>query len=151
MHIRAVRDADRDALLAVWERSVRATHHFLTETDIESLRPLVREVFGTSALDLWVLTTDEDVPIGFLGMAGNKIEALFIAPEHFGAGGGRRLVAHAQALRGGELTLDVNEQNPAAIGFYQAMGFVVEGRSPVDDAGRPFPLLHMRRPGPSGG
>ena len=24
-------------------------------------------------------------------------------------------------------------------------GFVVAGRSPVDDAGRPFPLLHMRR------
>lgn len=23
-------------------------------------------------------------------------------------------------------------------------GFRVEGRSPLDDAGRPFPLLHMR-------
>jgi putative acetyltransferase len=49
-------------------------------------------------------------------------------------------------LRGGDLTVDVNEQNPAAVGFYEAVGFVVVGRSPLDDAGRPFPLLHMRRP-----
>ena len=53
---------------------------------------------------------------------------------------------HAQALRGGDLTVDVNEQNPAAVGFYEAVGFAVVGRSPLDDAGRPFPLLHMRRP-----
>jgi putative acetyltransferase len=50
--------------------------------------------------------------------------------------------------RGGELTVDVNEQNPAACGFYEALGFVVVGRSPVDDDGRPFRLLHMRRPAP---
>ena len=53
-----------------------------------------------------------------------------------------------EAARGGELTVEVNEQNPAACGFYEALGFVVIGRSPVDDDGRPFPLLHMRRPAP---
>jgi len=74
---------------------------------------------------------------------------LFLEPAHRGRGGGRRLVAHAQALRGGELTVDVNEQNPAARGFYQALGFAVAGRSPLDADGRPFPLLHMRRPAPS--
>jgi putative acetyltransferase len=54
-------------------------------------------------------------------------------------------VAHAQQLRDGDLTVDVNEQNPAARGFYEALGFVVVGRSPLDDGGRPFPILHMRR------
>jgi putative acetyltransferase len=47
--------------------------------------------------------------------------------------------------------VDVNEQNPAAVGFYEALGFVVVSRSPVDGDGRPFPLLHMRRPAPSVG
>jgi putative acetyltransferase len=42
----------------------------------------------------------------------------------------------------------VNEQNPAACGFYEHLGFVVVGRSEVDGTGRPFPLLHMRRPTP---
>jgi GNAT superfamily N-acetyltransferase len=65
------------------------------------------------------------------------------APEFHDQGCGRRLVRHAQELHG-ELTTDVNEQNPAARWFYEACGFVVEGRSEFDDAGRPFPLLHMR-------
>jgi putative acetyltransferase len=136
-------------LLALWERSVRATHAFLTEADIHALRPFVAEAMDGEGLDLWVLADADDVPIGFMGLAGDDVAALFLEPEHRGRGGGRRLVAHAQALRGGDLTVDVNEQNPAARGFYEALGFVVTGRSPLDDGGRPFPILHMRRPGPS--
>ena len=81
-----------------------------------------------------------------MGLAGHDIAALFLEPARRGQGGGRRLVAHAQQLRDGQLTVDVNEQNPAARGFYEALGFVVVGRSPLDDAGRRFPVLHMRRP-----
>jgi len=33
-HIRLARAADYDTLVALWERSVRATHDFLTEDDI---------------------------------------------------------------------------------------------------------------------
>jgi putative acetyltransferase len=43
------------------------------------------------------------------------------------------------------LLVDVNEQNPEARCFYEALGFVVERRSPLDAHGLPFPLLHMRR------
>jgi putative acetyltransferase len=39
--------------------------------------------------------------------------------------------------------VDVNEQNPAAVGFYQHFGFKVVGRSPLDGTGKPFPILHM--------
>jgi putative acetyltransferase len=148
-HIRRARPADAETLLALWERSVRATHEFLAEGDIVGLRPHVAEALGDEALELWVLADQEDVPIGFMGLAGDDIAALFLEPAHRGRGGGRRLVAHAQALRGGELTVDVNEQNPAARGFYEALGFVVAGRSPLDPDGRPFPMLHMRRPAPS--
>ena len=144
--IRRARAADHDTLVALWERSVRATHEFLTEADIGALRPLVGEALSDEALELWVLTERADVPIGFMGLAGHDIAALFLEPARRGQGGGRRLVAHAQQLRDGQLTVDVNEQNPAARGFYEALGFVVVGRSPLDDGGRPFPILHMRRP-----
>jgi putative acetyltransferase len=112
------------------------------------LRPLVAEYFAGSASDLWVLTDEKDVPIGFLGLAGDSIAALFLDPAHRGQGGGRRLVSHAQELRGSALTVDVNEQNVAACGFYEAQGFAIVGRSPVDDQGQPFPILHMRRETP---
>jgi putative acetyltransferase len=146
--IRRGREDDLAALLALWERSVRATHAFLTEADIAELRPLVAEALSGDALDLWVLTETGDAPIGFMGLAGNDISALFLEPARRGQGAGRMLVSHAQTLRTGELTVDVNEQNPQARGFYEALGFVVVGRSPLDDGGRPFPLLHLRRPMP---
>lgn len=31
------------------------------------------------------------------------------------------------------------------VGVYRHMGFAATGRSPTDDAGRPYPLLHMRQ------
>jgi putative acetyltransferase len=148
--LRRARPADVDVLIALWERSVRATHHFLGEDDIVALRPLVAEALGGGALELWALVGDDDVPLGFIGLDGDDISALFLEPAWRGRGGGRRLVGHAQALRGGALTVDVNEQNPGAVGFYEALGFTVVGRSPLDDGGRPFPLLHLRRRAPSG-
>jgi putative acetyltransferase len=60
-----------------------------------------------------------------------------------GRGVGRQLVRHARSLWP-ELTVDVNEQNDAARRFYAACGFVVAGRSELDEQGRPYPLLHMR-------
>ena len=40
--------------------------------------------------------------------------------------------------------MDVNEQNVSAAGFYAHRGFEVVGRSETDEAGRPYPLLHLR-------
>jgi putative acetyltransferase len=148
-HIRRAQATEHTALVNLWDRSVRATHDFLVEADIVHLRPLVAEYFADPGADIWVLADEEDVPIGFLGLTGDSIAALFLDPAYRGQGGGRRLVSYAQELRGGDLTVDVNEQNVMACGFYEALGFEVVGRSPVDDMGRPFPILHMRRVMPS--
>jgi putative acetyltransferase len=147
LQIRRARSTEIPGLTELWERSVRATHDFLTEDDIVALRPLVAAALDDDALELWVLTGPDDQLVGFMGLAGEDISALFLEPARRREGGGSRLVAHAQALRGGPLTVDVNEQNHAAVGFYRALGFAVVGRSPLDDGGRPFPLLHMRRQG----
>jgi putative acetyltransferase len=143
MNIRQALPTDRDVLLDIWLRSVRDTHTFLAEEDIQFFLPLVRDYLACADVELWVLCSDSAAPMGFLGMSGNKMEALFLAPEYHRRGGGRRLIQHARALKG-DLTVDVNEQNPSACRFYEACGFVVEGRSERDSAGRPFPLLHMR-------
>jgi putative acetyltransferase len=142
MYVRPANTADHDVLVDIWLRSVRATHTFLSEEDIQFFLPLVRNG-GLAQLELWALCSDSGAVIGFMGMSGNKLEALFLAPEYLRRGGGRLLVEHARELRG-ELTVDVNEQNPDACRFYEACGFIVEGRSELDGTGRPFPLLHMR-------
>lgn len=147
MHVRPAQPEDGEQLLALWERSVRATHHFLQDSDVVSLRPHVAEALASDAVGWWVLLSAQQSVIGFLGFATDTIEALFIDPAQSRQGGGRFLVAHAQRLAGGALAVDVNEENVAARLFYEALGFAVVGRSPTDAGGRPFPILHMKRPG----
>lgn len=147
MHVRPARADDRAPMLALWERSVRATHRFLRPEDVTALTPLVAEELASDAFNWWVMT-DAGALIGFLGVAEDRIEALFVDPDRLGRGHGRFLVEHAQRLSGCGLSVDVNEQNESALGFYQALGFSVVGRSPTDDGGRPFPILHMKRAAP---
>lgn len=142
MQFRRSRSEDRDALFDVWLRAVRATHGFVAEADFEIFTPLVREYLASEA-EIWALAPASGPAVGFMGLAGNKIDSLFLAPEWHRRGWGRRLVDHARALRG-PLTVDVNEQNASAVAFYRACGFSVSGRSDRDDMGRPYPLLHMR-------
>lgn len=147
MYICDAADHDVATLLDIWLRAVRATHAFLSEDDIQSLLPLVHEYLRSSVCSLWVLALDDGRPIGFMGLTGDEIDALFIAPEHHRQGGGRLLVRQAEKQVGGLLRVSVNEQNPGATKFYESCGFRVVGRSETDGQGRPFPLLHMVQDG----
>lgn len=141
--IRRATPADRDALLDIWLRSVRATHDFVSDADLDVMHPQVRDYLASDATEFWVATDEAGQCLGFMGLSGAMMESLFLAPESFRRGVGRRLVAHALSLHR-ELTVDVNEQNIGARAFYEACGFVVTGRSAVDDHGRPYPILHLR-------
>jgi len=146
--VRRARPEDRETMVVLWERSVRATHHFLTEQDVATLCPLVADELASDAIDWWVLESTAGTLLGFLGFANDRIEGLFIDPDYRGQGGGSALVAHAQRLAVSSLAVDVNEQNADAVGFYASVGFSVVGRSPTDESGRPFPILHMIRLSP---
>lgn len=68
---------------------------------------------------------------------------LFVHDRARGRGVGTALLQHVIS-RENVRTVDVNEQNPAALGFYEHAGFSVVGRSDVDSAGKPYPLLHLK-------
>lgn len=147
MSIRPRLTTDDPVLGALWERSVRATHDFLPEDDIQRLLPLVRDTYlPMPALDTWVFEDDAGIA-GFIATGGHNVEMLFIDPDRRGQGIGRQLLDHARA-RHDTLTVDVNEQNPQAVGFYLHYGFIQVARSPLDGEGKPFPLLHMALPTP---
>lgn len=141
MKIRKAQLVDHPVLLNIWEQSVRASHNFLSEQDINSLLPIVSDQ-ALPKLEVWVLCDRASMPIGFMGLDNNKVEALFITPSSLRQGGGKALLEHARELKGG-LQVDVNEQNPSAIAFYLSNGFVVTGRSSTDSQGLPFPLLQL--------
>lgn len=145
MIIRQATNADHPQLLDLWLRAVRATHHFLQETDIEALLAQLRDVY-LPAVELWMAEDAVNGPLGFIGLNESHVEMLFIEPDRRGEGIGRALLDHARRSRG-QISVDVNEQNPEAVGFYLDYGFIQTGRSPLDGEGRPFPLLHLSLPG----
>ena len=147
MRLTAATQDDHPAILTVWEASVRATHHFLTEADIRFFKPLIRDQY-LDAVDLYCLKDGQGAIHGFLGVTGKgvtgqNIEMLFLAPQSRGKGLGKRLVRFALDQLGAT-RVDVNEQNPDALAFYRHMGFRVTGRSELDGTGKPYPLLHMQ-------
>lgn len=139
--ISPVAPEDYPRVVEVWEASVRATHHFVAESDIEIFRPLVFD--GLPHTDLACVRDGNGMVVGFIGIVEGKIEMLFIHPEYRTQGIGRTLIRYAIQERGAT-AVDVNEQNDQALGFYLRMGFVVVGRSELDSNGKPYPLLHMR-------
>ena len=141
MKIESVNSDDYPELLDVWENSVRATHDFITEDDIAFFKPIIIEQAFPN-VTLKCIKSEHKTILGFVGVHDRKIEMLFILDAARGKGVGKALLNYAiEQLAANKV--DVNEQNPLAVGFYQHMGFKVASRSPSDDMGKPFPILHM--------
>jgi putative acetyltransferase len=141
MNIQEVTKENRQELIEIWESSVRATHDFLPEENIAELKPLILGQYF-DAVELRCFKDSNDRIIGFIGVADSNIEMLFVDPDYIGQKIGRELTEYA--IENFDASkVDVNEQNPDAIRFYQRMGFVQTGRSALDGQGNPFPLIHM--------
>ena len=137
-----VNERDMDNILEVWESSVRATHTFLSEKDIISIKPQVKE--GANYVSSLVCIRDEEGIIqAFMDVHENKIEMLFVRNKDRGNGIGKILIEYAIDKLDVEY-VDVNEDNIQGVGFYKHVGFQVFKRSELDDHGDPFPILHMK-------
>lgn len=134
---------DHEEILQLWEASVRHTHHFLTEEDIQFYKPLIQNQYLKS-VDLYVCKDIHGRIAAFMGLSDELIEMLFVHPDQQAQGYGKRLVEYAgkeKSIR----QVDVNEQNEKALQFYLHLGFHVVGRDDTDGAGKPFPILHLKR------
>ena len=130
-------------LTAIWEDSVRATHLFLSEAEIQTIKAYVPQAL-TGVSHLLVAERAQGQPVAFMGIEGPRLEMLFLSPAERGAGLGRQLLEYR--IRHYHLQeLTVNEQNPQAVGFYQHMGFETYRRTDCDEQGGPYPLLYMKR------
>ncbi|MBL3658799.1 GNAT family N-acetyltransferase [Fulvivirga sp. 2943] len=140
--IDTIKKAEYPEVVNVWEASVRATHHFLREEDIEYFKPLILNTY-LDAVELRCVRNHEKRIIGFLGVAEDNLEMLFIHPEYRGQGIGKLLldysIDHLNVTK-----VDVNEQNEQAVGFYKHYGFYMIDRSELDSSGKPYPTLHMQ-------
>lgn len=141
MTFRQARADDQARLFDIWHAAVLATHHFLNDDQRAEIAVAVKDHYLPAA-DLLVFVDASDRPLGFLGCTDNNIDALFVDPEAHGQGIGTRFIGTVKD-RFGTVTVQVNEQQPQAHAFYRSCGFRDVRRDPLDDAGRPFPIIHM--------
>lgn len=137
--IRKIETTDYARLQEIWENSVYFTHDFLKEEDFNYYKKQLPIYFEQVSL---VGFENEGILVGFIGIAKDNLEMLFIHNDYRGKGIGKRSLNHAinhYQIR----KVDVNEQNSQALEFYKHLGFHVISRSEVDGAGKDYPILHM--------
>lgn len=130
-------------LLTIWEESVRATHHFLSDAEIDQIKEYVPQALR-GVEHLIIAESESGKAIAFMGIENSRLEMLFLSPLERGKGIGKRLVRNGIQNYGIQ-EVTVNEQNPQAVGFYEHLGFETYKRTECDEEGNPYPLLYMKR------
>lgn len=128
-------------LIAVWLDSVKATHTFLSEENIDELIPFVQK--GLQTISKLIVAYEFNRAVGFMCIEDDKIEMLFVQSDCIGTGVGKSLISEAIHKYNVQY-VDVNEQNPNAAAFYQHFNFTTFERTDFDEQGNPFPILKMR-------
>lgn len=138
--IRKIKETDYPRLIEIWESAVLNTHDFLKEEDFLYYKRQLPVYFQYVTL---VGFEQEGILAGFMGIAEENLEMLFVDNDYRGTGIGKKLIAYATANL--HVTkVDVNEQNTQAVGFYKYMGFNIVRRSELDGEGKEYPILHMQ-------
>jgi putative acetyltransferase len=141
LQIRPYRPEDKPRLLSIWRAASEIGHPFFSNDQLDEQQKLVEEVYLPKA-ENWVAQYDGE-PVGFIGLMGNFVGGLFVAPEAHGLGIGRALIAHALE-HNNSLELDVYALNESAVGFYHRLGFVEVSRRPTDDNNLPLEVIKLR-------
>ncbi|TDQ77347.1 GNAT family N-acetyltransferase [Sphingobacterium yanglingense] len=137
--IRKIEKADYPRMIEIWTSAVEHTHDFLKREDFEYYQEQLPSYF--EQVNLWGYV-QEGLLVGFIGVAEESLEMLFIHNDYRGKGIGKILTRYGMDnLKVSKV--DVNEQNVQAVGFYTHLGFGATGRSEYDGQGKAYPILHM--------
>ncbi len=80
-------------LLGVWESSVKATHLFLSENEIEDIKKYIPQALSEIP-HLIIVENENQVPMGFMGIIEQHLEMLFISDKERGKGLGKKLLQY---------------------------------------------------------
>ena len=135
---------DIPQLLDLWEKSMRATHNFVKESDIESIKNEVKNALNSN-INLLAIAKNNNI-VGFIATQENTIEMLFIHPQYFRQKIGLLLLKEAceKFLNGfAKIIVFCNTQNINALRFYESFGFKIIDKNPKDNAGRNYETFKL--------
>jgi putative acetyltransferase len=119
--IRNYRKTDLDEMVRIWYEASVTAHSFVPASFWASQKSVMKDKYLPLAENF--IFEEGGHPAGFISLVGEKVCALFVAPERQGRGIGRALLEHIKPLKG-RLSLKVYRENKRALRFYKNCGFV---------------------------
>ena len=117
--IRTYQDTDIESVLDIYYKASILATPFLDKDFLEQEKKNIRDLYIPNT-KTWVYEDDGKV-IGFIGMLGNEVGAIFIYPSHHGKGIGTKLMDHVATMYD-HLEVEVFEENKIGRKFYDKYG-----------------------------
>lgn len=130
---------DYQNMIELWEESVSLTHQFLPVEYRQQLKASLPDYFPRLDSRCWYLAGDL---VAISGTSAGTLALLFVHPNFFHQQIGSQILK--RLIAEGISFVDVYEENPQALYFYQKHGFILESRDLLDSWGKAHPLLHLR-------
>ncbi len=116
-------------MVRIWYEASVTAHSFIPASFWALQKGSMKEKYLPLAENF--IFEEERQLAGFISLFGERVCALFVAPEMQGRGIGGALLEHAKILKG-RLSLRVYRENERALSFYEKCGFVAAGEE-VDE------------------
>lgn len=138
----ALDDAPPDLLppmIGLWVASWAAT---MPQIDFEARRPWIAAHLGQLAAGGARIRVARDAATGALAgfvvihPGTGYLDQLVVGPDFWGQGAAEALMAEARRLSPSLVALDVNQDNPRAVRFYQKIGLAIVGAGENPLSGR---------------
>jgi len=126
--IRPYREEDFEEVTQFWFDAMDVAMPGLAKRlghDLEGARDFFKRVIVVED-QLWVYEL-HNTPVGFLGIAEEFIDRLYVKPAYHRRGIGQALLDHARTLSPEHLWLYTHQANQIARVFYEKNGFIAEG------------------------
>jgi putative acetyltransferase len=127
--IRNYRKTDLEEMVRIWYEASVTAHSFIPASFWALQKGTMKEKYLPLAENF--IFEENGQLAGFISLVGERVCALFVAPEMQGRGIGGALLEYAKALKG-RLSLKVYRENKHALRFYKKSGFVAAGEE-VDE------------------
>lgn len=135
--IRTMREDDIDKVMEIWYQENITAHSFIDKPFWKSSFDNVKKNISKSKI--YIKEQDGEI-IGFIGLSGNYIEALFVKSNFQCKGIGKELLDYCKKIFW-SLNLKVYEDNKSAVKFYEKNFFSVCDK--MNNYQTNFPELYM--------
>ena len=123
--IRRFEKKDINTVMQIWKNENIKAHKFILKEYWEGNYNFVKETLPNTEIYVYII---KEKIVGFVGLANNYIEGIFVDTNNQCNGIGTSLLNKVKESRN-NLTLNVYKKNINAISFYKKNGFIITSKN----------------------